>query len=348
MSSTESEGSDGRSDNAPSVTAQPITSYHDLDTLEWSEKDVSAWVRDLPFNQSCGYAEKFEAAFVHGPLLLKLDTELLDDIGVKKKIHQARIMHEISVLETQHDKMSYGSMIRHDSRHRRRRRRNHSVGQSSSSSECSVEHRRHRRSSKRSKENPQQMAPIDKETWDFFHERLTKFRYLQKMFEMRPWWIQFCDDFKQLSPSKKFYPVRIRGVRIRKTAHSSSSINDTYRCFGLYRGRPAYISDHQASKERRLMLWFNDRRWQVSFFTPQAIIENRRAADVQDQAQSAHEISSTAVWRVYHKREKTFHEDRNVQICLLPQALVNVIYNAACGPCTRSICVIISSYLTEE
>lgn len=79
------------------------------------------------------------------------------------------------------------------------------------------------------------------------HERLHKFQYLQTMFEMRPWWIQFCDDFKRPNASDLYYPVRIRGVRIRKTMHSNSSINDTYRCFGLYRGRPAYISDNRAS-----------------------------------------------------------------------------------------------------
>lgn len=276
----------------------------------WKERDVCEWVRTLPFKQSDEYADMFQDGAVNGPLLLQLTDELLVDIGITRKIHRARILLEIQNLDgNDEDDQSEDDSL---------------------ASQC---------------DNTQCDTMDVAHITEFFGSRIRNFKYLLPMFEMRPWWMQFCDDFKMKPPDQTFYPVRIRGVRLRNHSHASSSINDTYRCFGLYRNRPAYISDHRASKERRLMLWFNDRRWQVSFFTPQAIVENRRAADVQDQAECAHEIAGTAVWRVYHKSEKVFHEDRNVQISILPQALVDVIYHSAAAPFTRGTCVEIVSFL---
>lgn len=280
------------------------------DPSAWDEDHVCGWVRSLCGGSFAKYATMFREGAVHGPLLLKLDDELLEDLGITRKIHRARILLEIQDVQSRSDDLNSedGSL----------------------ESQC---------------DNTQCDTMDVAHITQFFGSRIRNFKYLSAMFEMRPWWMQFCDDFQMKPPNQTFYPVRIRGVRLRNHAHASSSINDTYRCFGLYRNRPAYISDHRASKERRLMLWFNDRRWQVSFFTPQAIVENRRAADVQDQAECAHEISATAVWRVYHKSEKVFHEDRNVQISILPQALVDVIYHSAAAPFTRGTCVEIVSFL---
>lgn len=279
------------------------------DPTTWDENMVCDWVKSLCGGSFAKYATMFREGCVNGPLLLKLEDGLLEDIGITRKIHRARILLEIQTLEIPGDLNSEDGSLE---------------------SQC---------------DNTQCDTMDVAHITQFFGSRIRNFKYLQAMFEMRPWWMQFCDDFQMKPPNQTFYPVRIRGVRLRNHAHASSSINDTYRCFGLYRNRPAYISDHRASKERRLMLWFNDRRWQVSFFTPQAIVENRRAADVQDQAECAHEISATAVWRVYHKSEKVFHEDRNVQISILPQALVDVIYHSAAAPFTRGTCVEIVSFL---
>lgn len=68
---------------------------------QWDVNKVANWVRHIPFPESQRYASMFIEAAVHGPLLLQLNTELLEDIGVKRKVHIRRFLTDIEILKRQ-------------------------------------------------------------------------------------------------------------------------------------------------------------------------------------------------------------------------------------------------------
>jgi len=67
--------------------------------LNWDVDHVCNWVDSIGFPLECEYAQKFRQGAVHGPLLLKLDSELLEDIGVTRKVHVLRFLTDIEALK---------------------------------------------------------------------------------------------------------------------------------------------------------------------------------------------------------------------------------------------------------
>lgn len=67
--------------------------------LSWNVQQVATWIKNIPFPESETYARLFIEAAVHGPLLLQLNAELLEDIGITRKVHIRRILTDIEILK---------------------------------------------------------------------------------------------------------------------------------------------------------------------------------------------------------------------------------------------------------
>lgn len=97
-SSSVQEGCDELDDKA--ALAEPDFSEL-LPVSQWTVENVADWVRAIPFprSESARYAQLFIDNAVHGPLLLQLNQELLEDIGIERKIHLRRILTDLDNLK---------------------------------------------------------------------------------------------------------------------------------------------------------------------------------------------------------------------------------------------------------
>lgn len=95
-------------ESVASSDSEGVEKEYDLDdshfqmlesVVSWDVSRVCKWVDDIGFPIDCGYSKKFSLGAVHGPLLIKLDAELLEDIGVTRKVHIHRFLTDIDALK---------------------------------------------------------------------------------------------------------------------------------------------------------------------------------------------------------------------------------------------------------
>lgn len=261
--------------------------------LNWDVDRVCNWVDSIGFPLECEYAQKFRQGAVHGPLLLKLDSELLEDIGVTRKVHVHRFLTDIEALKktsNEKEKKSRGKSPKTITVARR---------------DQNVE-----------------LTPKIQRKFDTIsnnQERLLKsMQQLQNRFETMPYWnrvrmvekLGLADTesisrhFEDMEDGALYYPSIY--VNCEKQDHI---IIGNYTCYGRLYGKPFYVKN---CKTKKLLLYYRSdldkRRWRFTRTNKHSLADfcekrkyQARTKDSCDHP-AAHLIPKDTEWAVWDGR----------------------------------------------
>jgi len=261
--------------------------------LNWDVDRVCNWVDSIGFPLECEYAQKFRQGAVHGPLLLKLDSELLEDIGVTRKVHVHRFLTDIEALKktsNEKEKKSRGKSPKTITVARR---------------DQNVE-----------------LTPKIQRKFDTIsnnQERLLKsMQQLQNRFETMPYWnrvrmvekLGLADTesisrhFEDMEDGALYYPSIY--VNCEKQDHI---IIGNYTCYGRLYGKPFYVKN---CKTKKLLLYYRSdldkKRWRFTRTNKHSLADfcekrkyQARTKDSCDHP-AAHLIPKDTEWAVWDGR----------------------------------------------
>jgi len=261
--------------------------------LNWDVDHVCNWVDSIGFPLECEYAQKFRQGAVHGPLLLKLDSELLEDIGVTRKVHVHRFLTDIEALKktsNEKEKKSRGKSPKTITVARR---------------DQNVE-----------------LTPKIQRKFDTIsnnQERLLKsMQQLQNRFETMPYWnrvrmvekLGLADTesisrhFEDMEDGALYYPSIY--VNCEKQDHI---IIGNYTCYGRLYGKPFYVKN---CKTKKLLLYYRSdldkKRWRFTRTNKHSLADfcekrkyQARTKDSCDHP-AAHLIPKDTEWAVWDGR----------------------------------------------
>eukprot|EP00494_Astrolonche_serrata_P024281 UN24539 len=262
---------------------------------QWNVDDVVRWLNLIPFPSKIKqeYAQKMVESAVHGPLLLKLDNELLVDIGIERKVHRQRILTDIDILK---------------------------------------QHRPEYVSSKNNINNmyPPVSLPLVHKVDKLFlqqNEVLCLINQLQDRFETMPYWnrvrmvekLGLADTesisrhFEDLDDGASRYPSIY--VNCEKSDHI---IIGHYTCFGKLYGKPFYV---KSCKTKKLLLYYRSdldkKRWRFTRTNKHSLADfcekRKYQARTKESAdhEAAHLIPRDTCWAVWDGRT-----DHNWQVII--------------------------------
>jgi len=261
--------------------------------LNWDVDRVCNWVDSIGFPLECEYAQKFRQGAVHGPLLLKLDSELLEDIGVTRKVHVHRFLTDIEALKkTSNEK---------EKKSRGKSPKTITVARRDQNVELTPKIQR-------------KFATISNN-----QERLLKsMQQLQNRFETMPYWnrvrmvekLGLADTesisrhFEDMEDGALYYPSIY--VNCEKQDHI---IIGNYTCYGRLYGKPFYVKN---CKTKKLLLYYRSdldkKRWRFTRTNKHSLADfcekrkyQARTKDSCDHP-AAHLIPKDTEWAVWDGR----------------------------------------------
>lgn len=271
--------------------------YEFFDTvLNWDVDRVCKWVDSIGFPLECEYAQKFRQGAVHGPLLLKLNSELLEDIGVTRKVHVHRFLTDIEALKkTSNDKEKKPR------------------GKTPAAMQTKTVARRDQNVELTQK----MLRKFD--TISNNQERLLKsMQQLQNRFETMPYWnrvrmvekLGLADTesisrhFEDMEDGALYYPSIY--VNCEKQDHI---IIGNYTCYGRLYGKPFYVKN---CKTKKLLLYYRSdldkKRWRFTRTNKHSLADfcekrkyQARTKDSCDHP-AAHLIPKDTEWAVWDGR----------------------------------------------
>jgi len=268
---------------------------HDDLVMNWDVNRVCKWVDSIGFPHECGYSEKFRLGTVHGPLLLKLDAELLDDIGVTRKVHVHRFLTDIEALQKSQEKEKK------------------TRAKSPATTQTKIVARRDQQA-----ELTQRLLQTCERLSGNQERLLHSMQQLQNRFETMPYWnrvrmvekLGLADTesisrhFEDMEDGALYYPSIY--VNCEKQDHI---IIGNYTCYGRLYGKPFYVKN---CKTKKLLLYYRSdldkKRWRFTRTNKHSLADfcekrkyQARTKDSCDHP-AAHLIPKDTEWAVWDGR----------------------------------------------
>jgi len=268
---------------------------HDDLVMNWDVNRVCKWVDSIGFPHECGYSEKFRLGTVHGPLLLKLDAELLDDIGVTRKVHVHRFLTDIDALKKSQEKEKK------------------TRAKSPATTQTKIVARRDQQA-----ELTQRLLQTCERLSGNQERLLHSMQQLQNRFETMPYWnrvrmvekLGLADTesisrhFEDMEDGALYYPSIY--VNCEKQDHI---IIGNYTCYGRLYGKPFYVKN---CKTKKLLLYYRSdldkKRWRFTRTNKHSLADfcekrkyQARTKDSCDHP-AAHLIPKDTEWAVWDGR----------------------------------------------
>jgi len=268
---------------------------HDDLVMNWDVNRVCKWVDSIGFPHECGYSEKFRLGTVHGPLLLKLDAELLDDIGVTRKVHVHRFLTDIEALKKSQEKEKK------------------TRAKSPATTQTKIVARRDQQA-----ELTQRLLQTCERLSGNQERLLHSMQQLQNRFETMPYWnrvrmvekLGLADTesisrhFEDMEDGALYYPSIY--VNCEKQDHI---IIGNYTCYGRLYGKPFYVKN---CKTKKLLLYYRSdldkKRWRFTRTNKHSLADfcekrkyQARTKDSCDHP-AAHLIPKDTEWAVWDGR----------------------------------------------
>jgi len=268
---------------------------HDDLVMNWDVNRVCKWVDSIGFPHECGYSEKFRLGTVHGPLLLKLDAELLDDIGVTRKVHVHRFLTDIEALKKSQEKEKK------------------TRAKSPATTQTKIVARRDQQA-----ELTQRLLQTCERLSGNQERLLHSMQQLQNRFETMPYWnrvrmvekLGLADmesisrHFEDMEDGALYYPSIY--VNCEKQDHI---IIGNYTCYGRLYGKPFYVKN---CKTKKLLLYYRSdldkKRWRFTRTNKHSLADfcekrkyQARTKDSCDHP-AAHLIPKDTEWAVWDGR----------------------------------------------
>jgi len=268
---------------------------HDDLVMNWDVNRVCKWVDNIGFPHECGYSEKFRLGTVHGPLLLKLDAELLDDIGVTRKVHVHRFLTDIEALKKSQEKEKK------------------TRAKSPATTQTKIVARRDQQA-----ELTQRLLQTCERLSGNQERLLHSMQQLQNRFETMPYWnrvrmvekLGLADTesisrhFEDMEDGALYYPSIY--VNCEKQDHI---IIGNYTCYGRLYGKPFYVKN---CKTKKLLLYYRSdldkKRWRFTRTNKHSLADfcekrkyQARTKDSCDHP-AAHLIPKDTEWAVWDGR----------------------------------------------
>jgi len=268
---------------------------HDDLVMNWDVNRVCKWVDSIGFPHECGYSDKFRLGTVHGPLLLKLDAELLDDIGVTRKVHVHRFLTDIEALKKSQEKEKK------------------TRAKSPATTQTKTVARRDQQA-----EITQRLLQTCERLSGNQERLLHSMQQLQNRFETMPYWnrvrmvekLGLADTesisrhFEDMEDGALYYPSIY--VNCEKQDHI---IIGNYTCYGRLYGKPFYVKN---CKTKKLLLYYRSdldkKRWRFTRTNKHSLADfcekrkyQARTKDSCDHP-AAHLIPKDTEWAVWDGR----------------------------------------------
>jgi len=268
---------------------------HDDLVMNWDVNRVCKWVDSIGFPHECVYSEKFRLGTVHGPLLLKLDAELLDDIGVTRKVHVHRLLTDIDALKKSQEKEKK------------------TRAKSPATTQTKIVARRDQQA-----ELTQRLLQTCERLSGNQERLLHSMQQLQNRFETMPYWnrvrmvekLGLADTesisrhFEDMEDGALYYPSIY--VNCEKQDHI---IIGNYTCYGRLYGKPFYVKN---CKTKKLLLYYRSdldkKRWRFTRTNKHSLADfcekrkyQARTKDSCDHP-AAHLIPKDTEWAVWDGR----------------------------------------------